>query len=33
MNEDNIINDDREPDSNNTFDLALRPKKLSDFIL
>ena len=32
MNEENISNDDREASSNNTFDLALRPKKLNDFI-
>ena len=32
MNEENISNDDREASSNNTFDLALRPKKLKDFI-
>ena len=32
MNEENISNDDLEAGSNNTFDLALRPKKLNDFI-
>ena len=31
MNEENISND-QEASSNNTFDLALRPKKLNDFI-
>ena len=30
MNEENISNDDQEASSNNTFDLALRPKKLND---
>ena len=32
MNEKNISNDDQEASLNNTFDLALRPKKLDDFI-
>ena len=32
MNEENISNEDLEAGSNNTFDLALRPKKLDDFI-
>ena len=32
MNEENIPNEDLEASSNNTFDLALRPKKLDDFI-
>ena len=32
MNEENISNQDLEASSNNTFDLALRPKKLNDFI-
>ena len=32
MNEENISNEDLEASSNNTFDLALRPKKLDDFI-
>ena len=32
MNEENISNDDREANLNNKFDLALRPKKLNDFI-
>ena len=32
MNEENISNEDLETSSNNTFDLALRPKKLDDFI-
>ena len=32
MNEENISNEDLEDSSNNTFDLALRPKKLNDFI-
>ena len=32
MNEENISNDDQTASSSNTFDLALRPKKLDDFI-
>ena len=32
MNEENISNEDLEASSNNSFDLALRPKKLYDFI-
>ena len=32
MNEENTSNEDQEVSSNNTFDLALRPKKLDDFI-
>ena len=32
MNEENISNDDLEVNTNSTFDLALRPKKLNDFI-
>ena len=32
MNEENISNQDLDASSNNTFDLALRPKKLDDFI-
>ena len=32
MNEENTSNDNLEGSSNNTFDLALRPKKLDDFI-
>ena len=32
MNEENIPNEDLEASLNNTFDFALRPKKLDDFI-